>query len=157
MRPLNGTIAPFWRLDRPFRLSIYLAVAVLFASGAGWLIADQLKESSETEFLQQAPAYCLIVHGGAAMLTLMLLGALFPVHIGRAWRARKNRATGAVMVLCNAALILTAFGLYYLGSEAVRPWASDIHIAFGLALPLLLIAHVRTGRRRTRPLDPPRS
>lgn len=147
MRPLNGTIAPFWRLDRPFRLSIYLAVAVLFASGAAWLIADQMKGSSETEFWQEAPAYCLMVHGGAAMLILMLLGALFPLHIGRAWRAKKNRLTGSVMVACNAALILTAFGLYYVGSEIIRPWASDIHIAFGLALPLLLLLHVKMGRK----------
>ena len=39
-----------------------------------------------------------MLHGGTAMLILMLLGALVPVHIERAWRARKNRATGIVMV-----------------------------------------------------------
>jgi cyanate permease len=89
-----------------------------------------------------------MLHGGTAMLTLMLLGALFPLHISRAWRARKNRVTGSVMVACNAMLITTAFGLYYLGSEEIRPWTSDLHIAFGLALPMLLLAHVKTGRKR---------
>jgi hypothetical protein len=72
-----------------------------------------------------------MVHGGGAMLTLMLLGALFPVHIGRAWRAKKNRATGIVMLAFNAVLIATAFGLYYLASEILRPWASNLHIGFG--------------------------
>jgi cation transport ATPase len=146
----------FWRLDRSFRLSIYFAIVLLFASGAGWLISDQLKEAAETEFWQQAPAYCLMVHGGAAMLTLMLFGALFPLHIGRAWRAKKNRVTGIVMIACNAVLIATAFGLYYLGSEAIRPWASDIHITFGLGLPLLLLVHVKVGRRQAK-LTPSRS
>jgi cation transport ATPase len=138
---------PFWRLEPPFRFAIYIACAKLFASGAVWLVADQMKESANGEIWQQS-AYLLMVHGGAAMVTLMLLGALFPLHIGRAWRARKNRATGILMLACNAVLIATAFGLYYLGSEAIRPWASDLHIAFGLAMPLLFLAHVKTGRKR---------
>jgi hypothetical protein len=34
---------PFWRLDPPFRFAVYIAFAVLFASGAAWLIADRRK------------------------------------------------------------------------------------------------------------------
>jgi cation transport ATPase len=139
---------PFWRLDPPFRFAIYIAFAVLFVSGAAWFVVDQMKESANGEIWQQAAPYLLMVHGGAAMLTLMLLGALFPVHIGRAWRAKKNRATGIVMLAFNSVLIATAFGLYYLASEILRPWASDIHTAFGLAMPLLFLAHVKTGRMR---------
>ncbi len=52
------------------------------------------------------------------------------------------------MVAFKAVLIATAFGLCYPASEALRPWASDLHIAFGLALPLLFLAHVKTGRKR---------
>src|SRR5664279_3720205 len=105
---------PFWRLDPPFRFAVYAAFAVLFASGAVWLVADRMKESAEGEIWQSSAATLLMLHGGTAMLTLMLLGALVPVHIGRAWRARKNRATGIIMTVCNAVLIATAFGLYYL-------------------------------------------
>lgn len=136
----------FWRLDPPFRYAVYGAFAVLFTSGAGWFIADQLKDSSSGELWQQASAYLLMVHGGTAMVTLMLLGALFPLHIGRAWRTKKNRTTGSIMVICNAVLIVSASGLYYLASEELRPWASSIHLAFGLAMPLLLLAHIKTGR-----------
>jgi hypothetical protein len=135
-------------LAPPFRFAIYIAFATLFASGTASFVADQLKETSTGEIWQQAIAYLLMVHGGATMLTLMLLGALFPLHIGRAWRARKNRATGIVMLAFNAVLIATAFGLYYSGSEAIRPWTSNLHIAFGLALPLLLLAHIKVGRKR---------
>jgi hypothetical protein len=145
---------PFWRLDPPFRFAVYIAFAVLFASGAAWLVADRMKDTSEAEIWQESAAYLLMLHGGTAMLTLMLLGALVPVHIGRAWRARKNRATGIVMVACNAALIVTAFGFYYLASETLRPWASDLHIAFGLAIPLLFLAHIKTGRKTSTPRVP---
>ena len=139
---------PFWRLDPPFRFAVYAAFGVLFISGAAWLVADRIKESSENEIWQESAATLLMIHGGTAMVTLMLLGALVPVHVGRAWRARKNRATGIIMALCNAVLIVTAFGLYYLASEALRPWASDIHLAFGLALPVLMLVHVQAGRKQ---------
>ena len=35
----------------------------------------------------------------------------------------------------------------YIGVEALRLWLSDIHIACGLALPLLILVHVLVGRR----------
>ena len=91
-----------------------------------------------------------MVHGGVAMITLLLLGGLFSIHIARAWRARLNRVSGSVMVFCNAVLIVTAFGLYYLGSETLRPLISDLHIVVGLALPFLLALHIWLGRRRVR-------
>jgi hypothetical protein len=45
-----------------------------------------------------------------------------------------DRVSGSVMIFCNAILIVTAFGLYYLGSETLRPLISDLHIIIGLAL-----------------------
>jgi hypothetical protein len=52
------------------------------------------------------------------------------------------------MVVCNAVLIVTAFGLYYFGSETLRPLTSDVHIVVGLALPFLLALHIWLGRKR---------
>jgi hypothetical protein len=135
------------RLDPAFRYGIYTAFAVLLLTGAGWLVADRMKETASGEGWQAAAANLLMLHGGAAMATLLLLGALYPLHVRRGWRARRNRITGATMVTFNAALILTAFGLYYLGSEVLRPWASWLHIGVGLALPVLFIVHVIVGRR----------
>jgi heme A synthase len=139
------------RLKPSFRFSIYAAFAVLFLTGAGWLVADWKKDASGDDIWQQAAAFLLMVHGGAAMVTLLLLGELIPVHVRRAWRTRKNRVSGSVVVTLNALLIVTAFGLYYLGPEAVRPWASWIHIAAGLSLALLIPVHIFLGRRDATP------
>jgi hypothetical protein len=136
------------RLSHPFRYAVYGVFAALFLSGTFWLLADGLKDSAEGEIWQAISANLLMVHGGAAMAILMLLGALVPVHGLRAWRAKKNRITGTAMASLNAALIVTAFGLYYLGSENLRPWLSTIHLAAGFALPVQLIAHIYFGRRR---------
>jgi hypothetical protein len=138
------------RLKPSFRFGIYAVFAVLVLTGAGWLVADWQKDVSGDEIWQQAIAWLLMVHGGAAMLALMLLGDLVPVHLMRAWRARKNRISGSVMVTFNAVLIGTAFGLYYLGSDILRPWMSWIHIGAGFSLAMWFPLHIYRGRRHLR-------
>lgn len=135
------------RLKPSVRYSIYAAFAILLLTGAGWLVADWQKDVSSDEFWQQAIAYLLMVHGGAAMATLLLLGALVPLHMRRAWRAGKNRISGSIMATFNTVLIVTAFGLYYLGSDMLRPWISWIHIAAGLLLSVWFPVHIFWGRR----------
>ena len=120
---------------------------MLFRSGVVWLIADWRKDPLEPDLWQDLAPKMLMLHGGTAMVTLMLLGALVPLHIRRAWRSGRNRLTGPIMIGVNAALIATAFALYYAGSETLRPWISDLHIAVGFALPLALLVHVWLGRR----------
>jgi hypothetical protein len=135
------------RLDPVFRYAFYATVATLFLTGAVWLVADRLKDSADSEFWQRTAATLLMLHGGGAMVTLLMLGALVPAHMRYGWRADKNLVTGITMCAANILLIVTAFGLYYLGSETVRPWMSDVHTAFGLAAPALLVGHIWWGRR----------
>jgi hypothetical protein len=135
------------RLDPRFRFALYGAFALLVVTGAVWLVADQLKDSPEGELWQRVSASMLMVHGGIAMVTLLFLGALFPLHIRLGWRSGRNRITGPAMVTFNALLIVTAFGLYYSGSDTVRPWMSDVHIALGFVLPALFVGHIVLGRR----------
>jgi cation transport ATPase len=144
------------RLKTAFRFALYGIFSLLFASGALWIYADQMKSNAEmdTEKWQQAAALLLSLHGGAAMVTLMLLGALGPMHVQRAWRAKKNRATGFASLVIYGLLISTAFGLYYVGSEALRPWISTIHIAFGLAVPAVVAAHIMVGRASVAAITP---
>lgn len=138
------------RLKSSFRYSIYAAFAALFLTGAGWLVADWQKNISTDEIWQQTAAYLLMAHGGTAMVTLLLLGALIPVHVLRSWRSGNNLVTGSLMITLNTLLVVTAFGLYYLGSETVRPWMSWIHLVVGFCVPLLFTLHVFLGRRRPR-------
>jgi hypothetical protein len=61
------------------------------------------------------------------------------------------RESGAGLRLTlNIVLIVTAFGLYYLGSESVRPWMSWIHIVVGFFMPVLFTLHIFLGRRRSK-------
>jgi hypothetical protein len=79
---------------------LYAAFAAFFVTGAVWLVADSLKDSA-SEFWQQAAATLLMLHGRNAMITLMMLGALMPVHMRYGWRSRKNLVTDQEGVLIN--------------------------------------------------------
>jgi hypothetical protein len=138
------------RLDPYFRLALYGVIAILFITGIAWILADRMKEAENGDAWQTSAAWLLTVHGGAAMVTLMLLGALAPLHVLRALRNGRNRLLGIGMLMLNGTLIATAFGLYYAGSDVLRSWVSDVHIAAGLAFPCLLLIHVVAGRRSFR-------
>lgn len=135
------------RLNRTFRGTLYGAFAILFGTGVAWLIVDRSRDDFGAPRGQALAAALLMAHGGIAMLSLLLLGALIPLHVPLAWARGGNRVTGIVMLTLNAGLIVTAFALYYVGAELLRGWASDLHIALGLGLPLLLLLHVIRGKR----------
>lgn len=141
------------RLSRFYRRLVYWTLTLLVLSGAAWIVADQLKAGDDAEFWQRTVATALMVHGGAAMIMLLLLGILIESHMRRAWRARRNRATGVVMIAFNTLLVVSAFLLYYAGSETLRPWISNGHIVLGLAMPVLVLLHVIVGRRARRGND----
>jgi len=121
----------------------------MFLTGLVWLLADWQKVRTEGDEWQAIAAWLLAAHGGGAMVTLLLLGALLPIHASRAWRWKRNRVSGAIMITLNAVLVTTSFGLYYTASEVLRPWISNLHLFVGLSLPAFLIMHIALGRRTT--------
>jgi hypothetical protein len=123
----------------------YAVLALLFVSGAAWAYAQYLV-SSPNEFPQSAKSFALKIHGAAAMATLVLIGTILTTHVRFAWRARRNRANGIVVMSVLAVLTVTGYGLYYAGDERLRAWSSWSHLAAGLALPAVLVLHVMLGR-----------
>ena len=135
------------RLDLGLRLWNYAAFTALLVTGAIWVVADQFKTSENGEMWQAIAANTLMLHGMTAMIALVLLGAMIPLHIQRSWRAGKNRISGSIMVATTSILVVTASGLYYAGSDPLRDLVVDVHIVVGLALPVLIVIHIMLGRR----------
>ena len=129
----------------------YTVTVLLFLSGAAWVLFRWLGEhaaapANSFRFLQ---FWSLKLHGASAMAFLVALGILIPTHIKHAWRARRNRPNGAVLIAATALLVVTGYGLYYLGDEKWRAAASWLHLVLGVASPVVLVVHIWQGRRAT--------
>ena len=138
-------------LKRSQRYFLYAVLALLFLSGVGWAYWNYLR--SPGDFEASAKSWAMKIHGAAAMAILVMIGMLLNGHVKFAWRARRNRANGAIFLTAFAVLTLTGYGLYYAGGEGLRTWTSWIHLGVGLALPILVLIHISLGRR-TRPTVP---
>jgi hypothetical protein len=136
------------RLSKPTKFWVFFVYGGLFLSGVFWFVLHKYF-TSQNLFLQSShpwESFGLKVHGAFAFMSLAMIGALFPVHIARAWQARRNRLSGAFFLGMNFVLILTGYGLYYVGGEAFRGFVHFLHLYIGLALPLGLFGHIWRGK-----------
>ena len=143
------------RLSSGHRMCLFGVFAAAFLTGVAWWVLHRWFQVAGEFGPSPHPAeYWLIrLHGAAAFATLVLLGSLLPLHVKRAWLARRNRRSGGLMLLLNALLALTGYALYYAGGETFRATASTAHLLLGLALPLLLVVHILRGRRSRAVVD----
>lgn len=88
-------------------------------------------------------------HAASYFATLLLLGALWTIHMRTGWRRAENTLSGNLMLASFGLLVLSGLGLYYAGDEAFGRIALYGHLLAGLALPLLLGAHI-IGAMRAR-------
>ncbi len=147
---------------RPFRLTspqkgwVYGTFLLLWLSGITWWILHRFA-IRETEFgagTHPAEPWMLKLHGAASMVSLLVLGALIPLHAQRAWPSRINRLSALILSGLLVVLVVTAYGLYYIPDEAVRQVVHWIHLVGGGVLPLVLFWHIRQGRRETQSIPP---
>src|ERR1044071_8762011 len=134
------------RLKRFQRCFLYDVIALLFLTGTAWAYWNYfIPEPGDFEL--SAKAWAMKIHGGAAMAILVMVGMLLTGHVRFAWRVRRNRGNGSLFLGVFGIMTVTGYGLYYAGGERLRAWASWIHLAVGLALPLLLVLHIWLGKR----------
>ncbi|MFO1462012.1 MAG: hypothetical protein U1G08_21730 [Verrucomicrobiota bacterium] len=144
--------------SRPFQLGpLHRGITagvygLLFTSGFVWWWADESMEEAgkAIAWAEAAKPWLLRIHGAAVMAFLVVLGTLLVVHVRRAWPSGVNRRSGMLVGLWIAVQILTGYGLYYLGGDALRDRAGQIHISAGLLSPVVVAGHVLWGRRQQR-------
>lgn len=101
----------------------------------GWLAGGPLPGASD---IHDAPAASespwLRLYGAAAMAALMVFRLLFPGHVARAWRARKNPGSGLSMLCPVLLLVVTGYpsvhqhgSLDHRGAGGLRPCATRVH------------------------------
>jgi len=125
-------------------------MALLFITGVWWAIIAQelalpfgLLGSADGQRNFERETTLITLHGIGAMVYLLALGALFPVHIRKGWSNNRKRGSGGLMLVVNFVLVVTATFLYYGSPDGSRPLAAVVHLWVGLALPVALLIHIR--------------
>jgi hypothetical protein len=135
---------------------VHITFIGLLFSGVGWLILHHFFLIKGSFGVEENPyqVWCLKVHGAAAMGFMVVLGALIPIHMRRNWLIHRNVGSAVPLVLSIVVMIVTGYGLYYVGSEHWRPWISAIHWIAGLLSVPALTVHVMLARKE-RKMSPP--
>jgi hypothetical protein len=145
------------RLSNGHRRWIYWSGAALFATGALWLLFHYFlrRHGPFGETGHPLEVWWLRLHGACAMLVLVVLGSLLPIHVRRGWHQRRNLLAGCMVSAIALLLIVSGYGLYYYGGEDGRPWISAFHWLLGLGTPALLVWHIWSGRHSVDRLHSP--
>jgi hypothetical protein len=145
LRPVRVRLAD-WH-----RSAVYVVVALVTASGAGWLVCHYLlaPASEDGPLPHPLEGFWLSLHGVTATLAVFAFGSLLTIHMVRAWALRRSRGGGALLTGALLLLTLSGLGLYYVGDEAWREALGLGHWLLGIALPAILVLHVWLGRRGT--------
>lgn len=148
-RKHDGMLMPSW-----MRRWVYLAASLCLLSGVLWLLFDTFVQHEGPFGPEQHPLQkqWLLLHGASAMLMLWVLGMVWLAHVKRGWSGVRNRVSGATVVTVLIVLALTGWGLYYLGDEDLRLWASRVHWLIGLMFAVALPLHIWLGRKSARRL-----
>ena len=120
---------------------VYAVSALLFVTGVVHYILT-VEEA-------QVRALMMKVHGGAAMVVLVLVGSLLCSHVPLGWTTKRNRFSGVAILALSAALLTSGYLLYYAGDETLREFASSLHLLAGLVFGAITVWHAT--RRRTDP------
>lgn len=148
MKPLPQPI----RLGHRHKRTLHGVFLALWGSGALWLAFHHFLRV-QGEFGDAAhplEPWWLRLHGLAAFGALLAIGSVLPVHATRAWQLRRNRRSGIGMQAWLLWLAATGYALYYFASETNDAWLPAAHWIAGLLLPVVVLQHVRAGRRYVR-------
>jgi hypothetical protein len=87
------------------------------------------------------------LHAVGGFAAMLLIGAVWSVHMRSGWRRQKHRASGLTLALMLLILCTSAVAIYYLVDEMLAALTAFLHLAVGMALVFQLGWHWARGRR----------
>ncbi len=142
--PTQAIALPAWQ-----QRGVYASLGLLTATGFVWLVVHVWLPESDAAALPYK-LWAMRVHAAAALVSLVMAGSVLTHHVRLAWRLKKNRISGSLITGTLAVLAATGYALGYAPEGLVRQWSSWGHWGVGVAVPLVLTAHVLLGHRQRR-------
>ena len=86
----------------------------------------------------------LVIHGVAAMLTILALGSVLPFHLKAGLKSKRKWWSGLGQLSFLSALMITGLLLYY-GPEPIRETVVSTHWGLGLLFFAVFLIHIPMG------------
>ena len=140
------------RMDKPYRLWIYIAFAVIWLSGLTFFVLNTWFKVEGEFGIQNHPWQftALQIHGFAAFVMMVTYGYFMGTHVQHAWKVKPRRTFGVLLMVLPVFLMITAYLLYYIAEDLAREIIGYAHFGVGFILPFILIAHVLRNRMQKR-------
>lgn len=136
------------RLSPLHKRALYACFALLWLSGSLWLVFHYfLRQPGEFDSTAHPlEIWLLRLHGLMVFAGLVALGSVITGHGKPAWRVKRQRRSGLTMAALFLWLSGTGYALYYFAADREESWLPLLHWGVGLAMPLLLAAHLKRKR-----------
>lgn len=138
---------------RWFLMTVVVSMLLLFLTGS-LLAPGTLMLKAELDLpwrlASSARVWTAALHAAGGFVMMLMLGALWSVHMRAGWRRRSQRASGAILASILLVLAVTAVLIYYVGDETLGVAAALVHLGTGLALAVSFAWHWLRGHRARR-------
>lgn len=132
---------------RKLKRITYVILVSLLATGIAYAVPVYLDLWLFYELVLPISGHTLMaIHGAFAFASIYLLGYLYRMHVMPHLRGRRHRSTGLPQLLLLLLLIVSGYGLYYVGDAAWRDFTSHTHLLAGMVLPICLVLHRRQAK-----------
>ena len=131
------------RFTHLHRRLLLLALAALALTGLVWTALDLAYGLGpvEDQAAQLTKAWLGRLHGALAMVALVALGSVLPLHLPAGWKARAHLASGLSVTTVAVALVASGYLLYYAADDGMRSISVYAHIVAGVGACVLFGIH----------------
>jgi hypothetical protein len=136
-------------VPRALRATVYGVAALLWLSGALWLVLHYVFPQSTPFGALPNPweAPLMRVHGLIGVCAVFLIGWMMAAHVTVQWPSRRNRSSGLLLGAAALLLIVSGYALYYT-TGSPHDAAAVAHEAIGVLSPVAALAHWWRNRPR---------
>lgn len=128
---------------------IFALVFVLFLTGV-FLTPTTLEFRMQWDMIWRLTSdqrlLVVALHVGASFVMMLVIGALWSVHMRRGWRIRRHYRSGILLVSLWIFLMVSGLGIYYVSNEKGLLITSLIHLLAGYLVFIVFFFHVVCSR-----------
>ena len=130
------------RLPRVLRATLYGVGALLWVSGAVWLVLHYVYPQSTPFGPLPNPweAPLMRAHGIIAVCGVFLIGWMMAAHVTARWASERNRRSGLTLAGAALLLIMSGYALYYT-TGSPHDAAAFAHETIGVLSAVVALAH----------------